>query len=310
MNRNPTILLCLVMSLLCLSMAYGYSTAKITAKVVDEHGKLVTGANVSISFMKAKEKGWGMTTYDREGTSGNDGLYSASGEGTQSVSIFITKDGYYPSGDGVKLISRSSLLNRWEPWNPTVEVVLKKKRNPVPMYMKGTNKLKISAFDQPVGFDLEKGDLVTPYGAGVTSDFIFVFHSDDRAYTDYVCNFTLKFLNQLDGIQEYYFDDNDQSYYKWPFEAPLSGYTGSLYKEKSMIPGKGYKSNEKKNVHYIFRIRTKTDKDGNIISALYGKIGKEFEFDPKGSIFFGYYLNPDGTPNIEEDPKKNLFGKK
>ena len=43
---------------------------------------------------------------------------------------------------------------------------------------------------------------------------------------------------------------------------------------------------------------------------MYGKIEKEFEFDPKGSVYFRYYLNPDGTRNLEEDPGKNLFKKK
>jgi hypothetical protein len=61
------------------------------------------------------------------------------------------------------------------------------------------------------------------------------------------------------------------------------------------------------NVRYIFRVRTKLDKDGNIIGANYGKIGGEFEFDPKGAIFFGYYFNPDGTRNLEEDKENNLF---
>jgi len=42
------------------------------------------------------------------------------------------------------------------------------------------------------------------------------------------------------------------------------------------------------------------DKDGKVVKALYGKIYGDF-FD------MVYYLNPDGTRNIEYDPKRNLF---
>jgi hypothetical protein len=294
----------------CTSPAFGYPTAKITAKVVNEQGNPISGANVSISFMKAKEKEWGMTTYDKDGKSDNEGLYTTSGEGTQSVSIFITKDGYYPSGDGVKLTSRS-FLNRWEPWNPTIEVVLKKKRNPVPMYDNHRTSYKVPKLDTPVGFDLEKEDWVTPYGNGLTADFLITFNAEIRAYTDYDCGFSLKFSNPHDGIQEYFFDAKDQSYFKWPFEAPTSGYLSEISKQKNMLlKTTGYKSDEKNNANYIFRVRTKVDKNGNIVDARYGKISGEFGFVPSGEITFRYFLNPDGTRNLEEDPDRNLFKNK
>jgi hypothetical protein len=223
----------------------------------------------------------------------------------------VDKDGYYQSGAGYEFPTRNKLLNRWEPWNPTVKVVLKKKRNPVPMYMKGTFDMRIPEFDKPIGFDLEIGDWVIPYGEGKISDFIFNMHVEDRAYTDYECHFTLTFSNPLDGIQKYYFDENDQSYFKWPFNAPIDGYEEKLKKWKSIsLPEKGYESNENKAVHYMFRVRTKTDDKGNIVASRYGKLGGEFKFSPAGEIVFGYYFNPDGTRNLEEDPKQNLFKKK
>jgi hypothetical protein len=53
---------------------------------------------------------------------------------------------------------------------------------------------------------------------------------------------------------------------------------------------------------YYFRVRTKVDDRGNIVSAHYGKIYGDF-------MQFAYYYNP--TPNdrnIEFDPKQNLLG--
>ena len=44
---------------------------------------------------------------------------------------------------------------------------------------------------------------------------------------------------------------------------------------------------------------------------LYGKILGDIHllglFRPPYSLRFTYYLNPDGTPNLESDPAKNLF---
>lgn len=44
---------------------------------------------------------------------------------------------------------------------------------------------------------------------------------------------------------------------------------------------------------------------------LYGKILNDFEYGLQKAktvrISFSYYLNPDGTRNMEFDPKRNLF---
>lgn len=314
MKRSLLIMAVFVLSLRLCPIAYALSNAKLTAKIIDENGAAIQGAHVTLGFSGAKQgDGGGMFNFGKDGFTDSNGFFSGSAGTLPYVGVVADKTGYYRSIQKYEFKSSSLLLNRWEPWNPTIEVLLKKKRNPVAMYMKGTDDLKVPVFDKSIksiGYDLEKGAMVAPYGSGVVSDFVFTFHANDRAYSDYECNFTLTFSNEHDGIQEYLFDSKNQSLYKWPFEAPESGYVGNLSKEKSMIPGRGYKSNEKDNVHYLFRVRTKVDKDGKVVGGLYGKIGKEFEFDPKGAIFFGYYLNPDGTRNLEEDPKKNLFKNK
>lgn len=65
------------------------------------------------------------------------------------------------------------------------------------------------------------------------------------------------------------------------------------------------------DLNYFFRVRTKRNEKGEIVSALYGKIYGPIEF----RIFtngmdaqFTYYLNP--TPNdrnTEFEAKRNLF---
>jgi hypothetical protein len=299
-------------SISCMPAVHAATSAKVTARVVNEEGVPVHNANVTVGFLLAKKGGVGADSYREEGRSDSQGMFTATGNTIiPQVTIHADFDGYYRSSKWAKFTSRSLLLRRWEPWNPTIEVVLKKKRNPVPMYDNHRTTYKVPKFDTPMGFDLEKEDWILPYGKGVVSDFIITFDSEIRAYTDYDCNFTLSFSNEHDGIQEYYFSKDDQSYYKWPFEAPVDGYKKKLFKEKSIsLPEKGYYSNEKDNLNYLFRVRSKVDKNGNIMEAKYGKLIGEFGFSPKGKITFRYIFNPDGTRNLEEDPGRNLFKNK
>jgi hypothetical protein len=57
-------------------------------------------------------------------------------------------------------------------------------------------------------------------------------------------------------------------------------------------------------------VRTVFDEKGNVIGGLYGKIDGSMECFPKNVdtafVTFAYYLNPDGTRNLEFDPKRNL----
>lgn len=305
------ILLAIPMQFMCVGFTYADMAGKVTARVIDENGVPIQGAEAEVSFKFAKAGGIGLDTKAVQGITDKDGLFTVTGQGMASISLFAKKDGYYMSGRGYEF--KSSILSiRWEPWNPTIEVVLKKKRNPVPMYMKGTNWIEVPAQETPVGYDLEKGDWVAPYGSGLTSDFIFAFMSNIKAYREYELKMTLKFSNELDGIQGFTANKNEQSLYKWPFEAPANGYRKELIKEIHKIPGTT-QTNIDREANYIFRTRTKTDAQGNIITAWYGKVASEFELSPDGSkylIRFLYSLNPDGTRNLEEDPGRNLFRKK
>ncbi|NTV15677.1 MAG: hypothetical protein HGA96_17400 [Desulfobulbaceae bacterium] len=306
---KKTLLIALAIFFALAINSFGASTGKITIRVVGDDGKPIAGAKAYISYSKPGRGGIGVADMLKEGFTNNEGLFTAESSTINSIGLSAEKEGYYHSGIHYEFKSSSFLLNRWEPWNPTIEVVLKKKRNPVPMVVNG-GIIKLPKLDSPVGYDLENGDWVAPYGSGATSDFIFTFHAVSRAYADYECNFTLTFSNEADGIQEYYFDEKDQSSYRWPFMAPETGYLSKLYREKSDNPQSNFKSNEKKSAHYIYRVRSKKDNDGKIVGANYGIIRKEFEFGPNGTILFGSLFNPDTTRNLEEDPKKNLFKKK
>ena len=284
--------------------------AKITVKVIDENGKPVKNADVKVDYNHnlVNRDIWGGDK-TIQGKTDKRGILLASGN---TIIPLLTvnaysNDGYYSSSEWVNFTSYSNKLDRWEPWNPLVEIILKKKRNPVPMYTMPAKWVVIPIFDKPIGFDLEKGDWVKPYGTGDIKDFVFVFNLHKRGFLDYETGFELTFSNAMDGIQEYYFDDTIQSHYKWPFLAPNDGYLKRLQRQVSSKPDKIISSNFKKQVNYIFRVRSKTDKNGKIIEAKYGKIVKEFDLVRDGVVRFRYMYNPDGTRNLEADPDKKLL---
>ena len=261
-----------------------------------------------MSFAIPKKDDIGLTSIIKKGITDSEGKFTESSECYPYMGFSVDKEGYYQSGDGYEYKTRSKLLDRWEPWNPTIEVVLKKKRNPVPMYIKGGKSTPIPIFNQPLGYDLAKGDWVSPHGEGIISDFIFncKFERVDFDNAETSCN--LSFSNSLDSIQEYTFDSKDQSLYRWPLEAPKVNYSKLLYKWMTVhFPNEGYKSNIDNKINYIFRVRSKLNENGNIIFANYGKIKGDFLVSRKGKIKFYYFFNPDGTRNLEENPKLNLF---
>jgi len=287
--------------------------AKMTVKVIDEAGLPIEDAKVTIAFSNPKPpgKGWGTVSTYKKGKTDVNGLFTASGQQNEPRIYCSAKmEGYYESGDAVSL--KKLIGTNWQPWNPTVTLILKKKCNPVPMYAKSTawaDWLKVPLFDQPIGYDLEIGDWVAPHGKGKIKDFIFTVKSSFNVWNDFDSSYTLSFQNPNDGIQEYESLETDKSSYKWPFQAPISGYKKTLDKFILCKPKKTIKTNLKKTnkTKYLFRVRTQTDKKGNITSAKYGKIKGEVELSPNGKIKFSYYFNPDGTPNIEFDTTNNLF---
>ncbi|MBI5141186.1 MAG: hypothetical protein HZA20_03195 [Nitrospirae bacterium] len=305
MNRCRFLFLILLFAMPTYANAFMLPTAKLTVKVVDEQGTPIKDAYVVMAFVVPAKSGWGTGDVFRKGNTDGSGLFTADSECSSIVGFSAEKEGFYHSDENFHFKSRS-LLNRWEPWNPTVEVVLKKKRNPVAMYAYYTDWMKIPAFDKPVGYDLEKRDWVAPYGKGTTNDFIFTIHGDITSWRDYECSYTLSFENDGDGIQEYVFPAKEQSYYKWPFDATTDGYVYLLQKSHANRPNKPTQSTLNDKANYLFRVRTKKDRQGRIISAMYGKVSGEIDISSE-SIKFHYYFNPDGTRNLEEDDKRNLF---
>lgn len=285
------------------------ATAKLTVQVIDVKGSPVSGAEVTFGFTSSQKSGWGVKSIGIEGHTDGEGKVSGEQETSPYVTIHVEKEGYYHSGTRYEKFTGRSLLNRWEPWNPTVEIILKKKRNPVPMFMKDTGAIMIPKLDTHVGYDLEKGDWVTPDGAGAINDLVFLCTNNYINFTNAETSCEISFSQENDGMQEYLFDENEQSYFKWPYECPNEGYSIKVLKKwmKIHIPKEGYKSNIEEKKNYLFRVRTFVDENGEIIKANYGMIKKDIQLSKTGQVKFIYYFNPDGTRNIEYDENRILF---
>ena len=284
---------------------------QITFIVKDDFGESVKNVDLTMSTFHHWEPGEGFgkdvrskyrTKTDETGTALLRGE-SLSGEFTYGA---FAESGYYYNGRLLYQFKEHK-NGRWEPWNPTVEIICKPILNPIPMYQ-GGGRVTLPQRSKEIGFDLIKNDFVTPYGKGEQLDFIFkleekIPYESGTKPSDYRLKVT--FSNKGDGIQEWYGPVNSGEM-EMPRYAPTEGYIDKL--EKRVGRDKDGYFKDRKDLNYFVRVRTKLDKDGKIESAFYGKIVGNIVFDRTGFLEFYYYLNP--TPldvNMEHDPKKNLI---
>lgn len=183
----------------------------------------------------------------------------------------------------------------------------------VPMLVKSTGWIKVPKNDTPCGYDLEVGDWVIPHGKGKVNDFIFNMGSRFVTPRDSEAKYDLYFSDSLDGIQEFTPEKGGQSTFSWPYLAPAAGYKQELsrfvYRGSSPTESYIYKTNNKKSANYIYRVRTKVDSSGKVISANYGYIHSEIECNrfENGRLRFTYHFNPDKHSRSLEFNGVNLF---
>ena len=339
-------LLCVLACLLaCVTTSACASTVKVTIRVIeDDTEKPVVGIPVygsalisqtpvhsHILFKEQYDKQCiktdqnGLAAFEMKSTYGNPGFVAHYHRDTEKKSM---RDAGYYEAEGVKYKGAKEELGRWQPWNPTLTIKLKRIIKPIPMYARHVE-TKIPVIDRPCGYDLIMGDWIAPHGKGKTADLICQLDKkmDNEGITIgqknedilYDYTFSVRFSNDDDGIQSVYAKRVDTGGLRLPPTAPSAGYQAMLsqraYRLQPGAPwycdnqehapiGKQYKWDQ----NYFFRVRSEK-KHGQFGNALYGKIHDDFIWKLDGTLEFTYYLNP--TPNdrnMEFDPKKNLFG--
>lgn len=319
---------CLILSLLLLSCTTCLGQrVEMTVKVVDEFGKPVPGATAGIgTFQRWRPgEGFGEDIYkDIKAKTDTNGMVTLKGRtprGYVPYGIDPMPGYYYTSGSNYWFPTARN--GEWKPWNPTVVVVLRPILNPVPMYAKWAQSLVLPEIDKEFGCDLMIGDWVKPYGKGVTSDLVFQlnrkpvrtvlvggYRKTQIRLFDAVL--TVSFSNEDDGIQVTSNEGFEGSEFRLARNAPEEGYQSKLTKhyyhesaDKPVI------MDPKEGQDYFYRVRT-VKKNGQIVSALYGKIVGDISFEvldsPTADIVFRYYLNAEpNSRNMEFDTTRNLF---
>jgi hypothetical protein len=218
----------------------------------------------------------------------------------------FAESGYYHNGRLTYRFEKKS-LGRWEPWNPTIEIIYKPVLNPIP-YIGGGGRKKIPEREKALGFDLFLNDWVEPYGKGKSGDIIFTLEEKvpfTEAWKPHDYRLKISFPNKGDGIQSCYAPVNNGEM-EMPRYAPKDGYKSNTELQYGCDGKKYFTGWEDQN--YFFRVRTVLDKDGKVKSAFYGKITGNIKFWDNRIMDISYGLNPNTLDvNMEFDRKKNLL---
>jgi hypothetical protein len=316
MNKFIMPYLCAVF-LLSSVTSHSMPTAKVTIEVVDEAGRPVPDAKVGISFWGAGE-GRVLTT-DREGRVVESSKTHGSAGGA------VTKDGFYKTTFQFSLfdhVPKGVTVGRRYP-DVTHRVVIRPKLKPVPMYAYQFSRA-IPVEGEEIGIDLLKADWVAPHGKGEVADVMVKIMSYDPAGRG-GGELHWRFPGAHNGLvpiaKEQLAWDSD---YRMPRHAPASGYI-SDWTYKAYWKGQDIASEFAPDgiplgrQPYFLRIRSRASDEGKFVGALYGRIDY-MQGSSSASIYwsaraaktapfvsFTYYVNPDGTRNMEFDPERNLF---
>ena len=316
MKINMILILAMAMATSC--SADSLKPISFTVQAVDENGLPVPDAIVSAGFYRFPGGGDSMVLAESvKVTTDTNGLCAVEGRGAVDVTWEIGKEGFYssypPKYGGGNAVSVNA-----ETGKRHFRIVMRKISNPIPMYAKYMRGVHFPALNGTMSYDLEKGDWLPPYGKGTEPDF--VFHLSCQLGDDipgnvkaYDATLSLVFSNEDDGILNHIESQMEGSVFHLPREAPETGYASqwSLHKYENR-EGSSYSTTRKnEDMNHFFRVRTKKDKDGNIISAHYGKIRGPLWFgvaSGRAGLSMRYYLNPNPNDrNMEFDPNQNLF---
>jgi len=288
---------------------YG-ANAKLTFHVTDSMGRNVSDADIKVAL------GASETSTLKKGKTDENGIFVAEGKTDPEVVYTVEKDGYYRTHatDWLSRRKGADVKNgKWQPWNPTIEVTLKEKRNPIPMHTKEA-KIFLPKQGESFGYDFEKGDLVAPHGKGEQADVLLMCTFEERGAPfslDYKTELFITMPQQMGGVIVNAKDTESQFVYR--HEAQESGYESQFYLITDRTESKILKNIELPKTDYLtFQSRVVKDENGKIISANYGKMdnmeyGRNVKNPEGAAIFFTYYFNP--TPNdlnLEFDGN-NLF---
>ncbi len=277
--------------------------ARIVFHVRDVEGRPLCDVNVKAQFTL---HGRGKASV---GLTDENGCVTLAGQCAGEIVYTVSKDGYYDTRGRIWLGGTPKTHGevqdgQWQPFGKEEKVILKAKKNPIPMYAYQYEKV-FEKPQEPMGFDLKVGDFVAPYGRGVVTDFILTFAETKVSFNRLHVKMKLSFPNVADGvyiktkepfselISEYHAD-------------PTASYQNELvYEYNTLDSDKEVIHSPKEDRYFVLRTRTKVDEKGNLIEACYSKIYTPFTYVRR--LEFTAYMNPTvNDTNLEFLPKSSL----
>ena len=181
-----------------------------------------------------------------------------------------------------------------------VSLTLRRKRNPVPMYVSPP----LFDFYPPsnsgsFGFDLKKLDWVSPYGTGEVTDFELVCsYSKSNNYVR--SSGCIVFNTPLSGAYKL------KKTHSKEFQSVYTADTNGIYQQRfeyviDAPPIGRFVRNDilRKDEYLVLRTRTKVDAHGHLVSAHYAKIYGAFFVGPMMCFEYSFFNPTPNDPNLE-----------
>jgi hypothetical protein len=254
----------------------------------------------------------GYSTQPLRGESDREGLYRWASDSRSIEWFAVSKEGYYdttqeprrwPTITDELVASQRNILT----------VVLKRVRNPTPMYAKEAS-VDLPSIHGSYGYDLMIGDLVNPFGKGQVADFIFAVRTVER-FGRQDLDPDITFSSPTDGIQRYDAPRSGEQHrlrrsaYLFPYEAPVDGYRTSLASADAAVDAafgeREQWENRYHNCNYLFRVRS-SSVEGGLYGRIYGFFTVLRRERNIPHVEFMYFLNPSGARSLEWDSKAEL----
>lgn len=264
--------------------------ATFMVKVVDEFSQPIYGANVHIGYQS-----FDLTTKRLKHSSFGD-FTDVNGElrvevfSHKRITFGVDKSGYYKGYGEPLIFDKVGDGNHWHPLNPTLEIVLIKKGNAIPLYhMKIRTKAPV--LDEYIGFDLIKGDWVYDSFGGTERHLEFKFSKTVESYKNFTSEMEVRFFAEGDGLLLSNEKLNRNSELGFAKEAPVTGYVNGINNLCFRDENHQSPSFDRNRLYYLKS------------SGMYGVVVGEIMFYAINSVTvdleFQYYLNPTGTRNLE-----------
>ena len=289
---------------------YGGHKSKCTLEIVEVDGIPIGGASVDVG----PSLNWSRLPLQQYVTD-SSGILVISDKNANEYHVHVSKDGYYDTDGTIQFFSHHYICvedGRWMPWNPHVELVLKKKGGFVRLaHLKSSEHNPRFSSDTDVPFDFLCCDFLPPYGNGrETNAMVRMSGSIDgnglsRSVTS--ISFPRGGGMRKEGL-------NGFSRFAFPREISEGAFSESLTIRRECSCDSGEKivgGIIREKEYFALKIPTTTEVGTN--GFLYGVITKgptAYLVDKKSktaALFMEYYLNTEVGNRVIES--KELIGK-